>query len=70
MQGLLLLAGVSALAGCGKYAGCPEPYLRSWDGGGADGGRESICKAACNITGPYCTIVDAGIVSCQVPCTG
>lgn len=69
MQGLLLLAGVPALAGCDKYAGCQEPYLVSWDGGGADGGLESICLTACNDTGGYCAIVDAGIVSCNIPCT-
>lgn len=68
MAGLLLLAGVSALAGCGKYAGCPDPYLTSWDGGGADGGLESICLVACRVNGGYCAIVDAGIVSCNLPC--
>lgn len=68
MCGCLLVAGVPALVGCDKYAGCREPYLVSWDGGGADGGLESICLVACRVNGGYCAIVDAGIVSCNLPC--
>lgn len=68
MWGWLLVVGVPALVGCDKYAGCREPYLVSWDGGGADGGLESICRVACQVNGGYCAIVDAGIVSCNLPC--
>ena len=69
VKGWLLLAAVPPLAGCGQYSGCHQPYLVAWDGGGADGGLESICLVACKVNGGYCAIVDAGIVSCNIPCS-